>query len=538
MMSPDRTFSSRDGVRVVHETLRLEAQRDPEKTAVRFLDDREYSRKWLWDASRRFGAGLRQHGISLGDRVGIVCSNRVELIVAYFGSALVGAVSVPLNPELKGSILEYMLETTSPRLLVGDTQYAANFAPALANAGVAASIVLVGEETDHAPASGCTGFDQFVSIAPLEESEVWAAQPEDVFCIMFTSGTTGRSKGIMFSHSMAMSFVDTADWMLEYVEDDVSFSTLPLFHANALYVTLLGSLRGRATAVFADRFSASKFWDQVRDSQATIASLLGSMVPILLNRPPASEERDHSLRRIIAIPSPRELSEFKERFGAEATELYGVSDCGLPIGVPPGAKRPPGSCGRAHPDWECRVFDDRDEEVPRGTVGELVLRPLRPYTMQLGYWNAEAATIAAWRNLWFHTGDLVVEDEDGWFFFMDRAKDSIRRFGENVSSFEVESVISSHGGIAQVAVYAVPSELSEDEVMAAVVPEPGVEVSPDELLRYCEERLPYFAVPRYIDIRKDLPMTETEKVRKASLRSEGATATSWDAGPRGRSKRG
>jgi crotonobetaine/carnitine-CoA ligase len=200
--------------------------------------------------------------------------------------------------------------------------------------------------------------------------------------------------------------------------------------------------------------------------------------------------------------------------------------------------RPSRQCGIENPIWECYVADDNDQRVPDGVVGELLVRPRRPYVMQMGYWRNAEATVNTWRNLWFHTGDYLRRDAEGWFEFIDRKKDAMRRFGENISSFEVESALLSHDAVEEVAVYAVPANLSEDEVMATIVLKAGCTATAAELLKHCELELPYYAVPRYYRIVTELPRTQTAKVQKSELRQIGIDASTWDGGPRGRSKRG
>jgi carnitine-CoA ligase len=311
-----------------------------------------------------------------------------------------------------------------------------------------------------------------------------------------------------------------------------------LFHGNSLLCTLVPALRVGAVAVFAPRFSANSFWETVRAEGATVLSLLGSMVPILMNQAPSPDDRASRARIALAVPAPgRNFHEFQDRFNLKLSSLYGMTDIGLPIGVPADVPGRPGMCGILHSDWDCIVADDNDCPVPDGEIGELLVRPRRPYIMQLGYWRNPTATLETWRNLWFHTGDYLRRDSSGWFEFIDRKKDAIRRFGENISSFEVETVLLDHAAIAEVAVYAVPADLEEDEVMASVVLEPGAHVTAPDLLEYCIKTLPYFAVPRFIRITPSLPKTQTAKVQKQVLRQIGTDELTWDGGHRGRKKR-
>ena len=357
--------------------------------------------------------------------------------------------------------------------------------------------------------------------------------------ITYTSGTTGLSKGTMYSQSMAIHFSDGMDWMFGYTERDVAYSCLPLYHANAVMNALLPALRKGAKTVFAPRFSASEFWSDIKEHGATATALLGSMVPIILSQPPSDADAQNSLRIAQAVPVPDEhFHTFQDRFGLKLFSMYGMSDIGPLVGVPHDVDGRPGKAGIAHADWELLVVDDDGSPVPDGQVGEMLARPKKFNIMQMGYWRNPEATLEAWRDLWFHTGDYVRRDVDGWFEFVDRKKDALRRFGENISSFEVEMALLKHAAIEEAAVYAVPAEMSEDEVMTSIILKAGYANVAADLLAHCEKELPYFAVPRYYRVIDKMEKTPTEKIRKDLLRKIGVDDTTWDAGPRGRSKKG
>jgi crotonobetaine/carnitine-CoA ligase len=282
-----------------------------------------------------------------------------------------------------------------------------------------------------------------------------------------------------------------------------------------------------AAFVAGPRFSASKFWQRVAEADSTVTYLLGAMVSILAANPPSPADRAHRVRIALAPATAADLWDvFRTRFGVEIVESHGMTETNAAIG-PVGGEQRPGWMGRVMPGFDARVVDEDDAPVPDGTAGELILRASEPYAFASGYWRMPEETLAAWRNLWFHSGDRVMQ-EDGWFRFLDRMKDAIRRRGENVSAWEVEQVLLQHGSLAAVAVIPVPSELGEDDVMACVVPRDGRRVDPVELLRFCEPRLSYFAIPRYVDVVGELPLTENGKVRKFVLRERGLTPTTWD----------
>jgi crotonobetaine/carnitine-CoA ligase len=252
------------------------------------------------------------------------------------------------------------------------------------------------------------------------------------------------------------------------------------------------------------------------------------MINMLLAQPASKDDRAHEIKIALAPATPAPLYEpFAERFGVELLDGYGSTETNHVTGVPGDPARP-GSLGRALDEFQIAVVDEHDAPVADGEPGELVVRPRYPFSMATGYYGMPEATLAAWRNLWFHTGDRVIRDADGWYRFVDRAKDSIRRRGENVSSFEVEQALQEHPAVAAVAVFPVPSSLADDEVMAAIVLEPGIEAEPLDLVRFCEPRIAYFAIPRYIDFVAVLPLTDNGKVRKAELRERGVTSATWD----------
>jgi len=304
-------------------------------------------------------------------------------------------------------------------------------------------------------------------------------------------------------------------------------TTLPLFHTNALN-TFFQALVAGATLVVEPRFSASGFWSAMVRARADVTYLLGAMVPILLAQPPSDHEREHGVRVALAPGVPAGLTaEFKRRTRVDLIDGYGSTETNFVIGVGAADQRP-GKMGRLAPGFHARVVDEEDNPLSPGVAGELVLRADEPFAFATGYFAMPDKTVEAWRNLWFHTGDRVVMDADGYFTFVDRLKDAIRRRGENISSFEVEQVVAGHAAVGTVAVFPVQSELAEDEVMAAIVLKSECTVSPEELLRFCEPRLPYYALPRYLDFVDALPTTENGKVRKSELRARGITSTTWD----------
>jgi crotonobetaine/carnitine-CoA ligase len=315
--------------------------------------------------------------------------------------------------------------------------------------------------------------------------------------------------------------------LLELTSEDVLCTTLPLFHTNALNTFFQALLTG-IPVTFEKRFSASDFYSALTRSQATCTYVLGAMVPILLSRERSGEERGHRARRALAPGVPARFhAEFTERTGITLIDGWGSTETNFVLGATADKQRP-GLMGPVYGGFQARVVDENDDDVPDGKPGELVVRADAPFAFATGYFGTPEKTVEAWRNLWFHTGDRVIREPDGYFRFVDRMKDAIRRRGENISSFEVEQVLLGHPAVALAAAFPVRSALAEDEVMAAVVLHPGQSVTHPELIEYCEPRLPYFAVPRYLDFVTTLPTTESGKVQKYKLTERGVTASAWD----------
>jgi carnitine-CoA ligase len=474
------------------------------------------------NAARAAGA-LFAAGVRPGDRVAILCSNRPELLRVVLGCGWLGAIAVPINAAAKSPQLRYALENSAARLLVVEDALEAVLDHCPLEGLPLARIQVIG---DRRPlrARG-RPIETFAGdAAPVAAVAVKAA---DTLAILYTSGTTGAPKGVCCPHAQFYWWGLHSARFLGLREGDVLCTTLPLFHTNALSTFFQALLTG-GTQVLEPRFSASGFWPAMARSRASVTYLLGAMVPILLAQPPSEDERGHAVRIALAPGAPAAARPaFKRRTGVELIEGYGSTETNFVIGDRVADQRP-GTMGRLAAGFQARIVDEHDNPLPAGSAGELLLRADEPFAFATGYFAMPEKTVEAWRNLWFHTGDRVVMDAEGYFTFIDRLKDAIRRRGENISSFEVEQVLAGHPGIATAAVFPVRSELAEDEVMAAIVFKPGQGITPEDLLRYCEPRLPYYALPRYLDFVDELPTTENGKVRKTELRARGVTATTWD----------
>jgi crotonobetaine/carnitine-CoA ligase len=477
-------------------------------------------------AARR-AAALRAAGVARAERVAMMCGNRIEFLEVFLGCGWLGAVSVPINTASMGPQIEYFLADSGARLLVIEAGFIERLGTADLSRTALQMIWVVGVHEAEQGETTLGGVPCVAWPALRDAAEPEAVQPGETLAILYTSGTTGPAKGVLCPHAQYHWWGVNTARVLGVGEADVLCSTLPLFHINALNTFAQAALTG-CRVVFEARFSASRFWAAMQAAEATVVYLLGAMVPILLAQPAGGGERAHRVRIGLGPGVPAAAGEaFEARTGVRLLEGYGSTETNFVIAIAPDSPRR-GVMGWLLPGFDARVVDEHDVELPAGEAGELLLRADEPFAFASGYFGMPEKTVEAWRNLWFHTGDRVVRDADGAFRFVDRIKDAIRRRGENISSFEVEQVLQSHAAVASVAVYPVRSELAEDEVMAALVLRGRQHVEPAELARFCESRLPYFAIPRYIELMDELPRTENGKVQKYKLRERGVTAATWE----------
>ncbi len=463
--------------------------------------------------------GLAGLGVGKGSKVAIMAVNSLGFVDAWFGAARAGAVYVPINTDYKGDILRYQLGKADVTHIVIDPPFLERLAAVAMDLPRLTHVILSGPMTD-APARIAGGAPVSSLEALLDASpHAPSAQIEarDPLAISFTSGTTGPSKGVLASHSHVTTFA--LDWIkaCEFGAGQSIYSCLPLFHAVASWLGVLPAMIAGGRITFGPRFSPSTYWDEVRRAEADLAHGIFSMVPILLKQPPRPDDAAQPARKFYFA----QVNEaFETRFNCRIIEVYGATETGIVTATPAGAERRPFSCGKANTDtFDVMIANDRDEPVAAGEVGEILVRPRRPFAMLSAYYNNPEATVEAFRNLWFHTGDNARADEDGYIYFVDRRKDAIRRRGENISSSEVEAVLNRHPAVLECAVVAAPSDMGEDEVKAVVVLRAGAMATAEELWAFSEENMPRFWVPRFIEFRSEMPKTPSQKIQKYLLRS-------------------
>jgi crotonobetaine/carnitine-CoA ligase len=473
------------------------------------------------DVAARSAGALAAAGIRVGDRVALMCGNRAEFMQVYLGCAWLGAIAVPINTASKGAQLTHVLKNSGARLLAIE----ADLTPSLGTTDLSQIdlIWVIGGVADHVT------IDREATALPAlgEAVAPGKIRPGDTVAILYTSGTTGPAKGVCCPHAQYFWWGVNTGNILGITEGDIQVTTLPLFHTNALNAFYQALLNG-SQLVAEPRFSASGFAPSLVAHGATVTYLLGAMVPILMSRPPSPADRAHRTRVALAPGVPENLQQpFTERFGIALVDGFGSTETNNVIGNPAVAQKS-GWMGQAYHGFQARIVDDDDNAVPDGHAGELLLRADEPFAFATGYFGLPEKTVEAWRNLWFHTGDRAIRGPDGYFRFVDRLKDAIRRRGENISSFEVEQVLLSHPAIATAAAFPVQSELAEDEVMVAIVLRDGERLAPEELMAFCEPRMAYFAIPRFVAFVSELPTTESGKIQKYKLRERGITADAWD----------
>ena len=494
---------------------------DPGKTFVE-IGGVSYSYGEIREGVLRTAAMFREMGVNHGDRVCLFMPNAIEYLFCWFGLSELGAISVPINTAYRRDETAYILNNAEAVALVTD--------PSLADvAGAAADLapsirhrILRGD----APATeGWTLFrDAFDRAAPLADRP--EVSPDDVSMLVYTSGTTGNPKGVMVTHRMYAAAGQGFRHWTQATPDDRFFTCLPFYHANIQYYSTMGALASGATLVIVDRFSASRFWGQVREARATVVNFIGMMMPVLSKNEVQPDDADNTVRLFYGSPSfpPEFLQEFQQRFATDIIVGFGMTETCYGTIEAIREDRRSGSSGRArqHPDLRFEntilIADaETGHHVGPNTVGEITIK--NPAVMP-GYWRNEEQNRETLRDGWLYTGDLGWLDDDGFLYFVDRKKDIIRRRGENISSQEVENVIKSNPNVLDAAVVAVPSDLGEDEVKAYVTPRDGATVDPEQVVYWCAEHLAYFKVPRYWEVRDELPRTPSLRVRKDVLRQE------------------
>jgi carnitine-CoA ligase len=489
--------------------------------------DAELSYRQAADLAARLAGGLAARGVGPGDRVLTMLPNTLHAVVSFLGIAWHGAVGVPVNTAYRGDILRYILTDADASLLIIHTDFLETFLQVAPEVPSLRTVVVCGDDVPTPEGFTVSSWAELLDAEPTARAEL---HPGDLQAIMYTSGTTGPSKGVMVPYHLAYQYANPNGSHFQ-LDGDVVLVTLPLFHIGGQWQGIYAAMLADGCAVLRKKFSVSNFWADVDQFGVTSTTLLGVMAEFLWKQPERPDDATHSLARVTMAPALRDGDAFAKRFGCRVGTGWGLTEVGA-VTLPPAQDEPPQEthlCGKVRAEmYEIVLVDEHDRPVPVGTPGQALVRPVEPYALMLGYWRKPEATVAAWRNLWFHTGDVLVQNPDGSFVYLDRIKDSIRRRGENISSLEVEQGVLAHPDVNEVAAFGVQTDHAEDEVMVVVSLLPDRFLTAEDLHAWLEPRMPAFMVPRYIEITGDLPKTPTSKIKKDVLRKDGVQPTTWD----------
>ena len=490
-----------------------------------FYEDQQITYRQLNERANMAGNAFLDLGLKKNDKVAVVLENCPEFLYVWFGLAKIGLWTIPVNIGLKGDSLAYIINHCDAETLVVSLSCLENIdfvRKELKN--IKRIIVDTGSEPHGFETKGnLILWSDFFSGS--RESPAIDIKPQDWMMIIYTAGTTGVPKGVLKTQSYSYTSGLSVASFVNARSEDRFYTTLPLYHINAQNVTTWSAIAVDASTVLAKRFSARRFWSDIRQYNVTITSFLGAMIPILLKQPEREDDAENPLRIGASAGTPADPWKlFEKRFQVKLMEYYGSSEGGTLRNFDGKV----GSMGKPVPSNVAKVVDENDQELPAYQVGELIFKFVDSSVKLPEYYKMPEATAKKTRGGWLRSGDLAYRDEEGYFYFVDRDKDAIRRRGENISSYEVEKVINSHADVLESAAVGVPAEMGEDEVKIYVVPKPGKDLRPEEIIKYCEPRMAYFMVPRYVEFLDALPKTTTQKISKKILKERGIAENTWD----------
>jgi crotonobetaine/carnitine-CoA ligase len=478
------------------------AHEHPDRVFLQHVDGPTMTYAQLHEESLRWAGTLQRQGVKAGDRVVVMLPPSFNAITVWLGIAWLNAIEVPVHTGYRARMLEYTLENADASAVVLAPEFEERFE------GLGAGLPFI-QDAEGEPAQQLNGPEAY-----------------DISTILYTSGTTGPSKGVMVPWAQAHATATGCIPLHDLSEEDAWYSPYPLFHASGkIPVYAMALINGRV--VVRERFSGSEFWSDITRFNCTTTMMIGASAGYIADRKRREGITDSPLKNVLVSPPPADPQAFEQEIGIRICSVFNMTEISAPISSQwrPMHNR---TCGKVRSGYECRIVDAHDEPLGPNTKGELIVRADEPWVLMAGYWRMPEKTAEAWRNGWFHTGDICSYDEDGEFYFHDRAKDAIRRRGENISSMEVEVVVVEHPEVVECAAYGVPAEFGEEEVKIAVVVTDEASFDPAELIEFLVPRLPRFMVPRYVEVLEALPRTSTEKVQKQSLREAGVTQRTWD----------
>jgi len=488
--------------------------------------------------SNKIANALINIGVDKGEKVAVYMPNSDDYVITWFGILKRGAVMVPINTQYRMDFLQYIIDSSDAKVLFIAEEYLDRMVPIAKRIPKLEKIIVWtrngGEKFDNHGYKfrDMVPYSKFINSASSSEPKVKVTFM-DYARLMYTSGTTGRSKGVMRPSAADYSSARNYAEIMDVGPDDTCFTCLPLFHSNAMVMTVYPALIMGAKTVVEEKYSASNFWKWMVDHGVTKFNIVGTVSYFMWNTPPVPEEKQHKVKLVLGSPAPHDIiEEFMERFNIKFMEGYGLTEIGQCTWMRPGEAFRVTSCGKEAPGYEIIIANpETDEELQRGQVGEILVRPRIPNIMLHYYYKMPEKTVEDFRNFWFHSGDAGWIDNDGYIYFVDRVKDYIRRRGENISSFEVEKIVNSHPQVdesAAIGVKADSGSYAEDEVMILVIPKAGETVDPEELIEFLEPNMPKFMLPRFIRFVRSFPKTGTQRTQKNKLRQQGITKDTWD----------
>ncbi len=504
------------------------ARETPDRQFIRNVQGRSLSYGEFHGDVLQWAAAFQRLGVRKGETVVTMLPTDIDSHLAWLGCSWIGAIEVPVNTMNRGRLLEYIIKDSQARLVVIAGRYLDQLIEVSPSLDNVETVVLWDYSGDHGalPMRVVSDTEFLADLEPLDD--LTGPEHYDITSIIYTSGTTGPSKGVLMPWAEMHQF-PAASPPEALDEEGCMYAVLPTFHVGGKSLLYMAALKS-SQIVMREVFSVTDFLDDVRQFGCTTTGLIGAMAQFLHAQPVRPDDADSSLRCVQAAPLFADIEGFERRFGVEVFTGYGMTEIGAAMHMSKEERIDWRSCGRARDGYQLRIVDEHDMELPPGEVGELIVRTDRPWELNAGYFGKPQATADAWINGWFHTGDAFRVNEHGYYYFVDRFKDAMRRKGENISSFEVEAYVIEHPDVAEVAAIGVPSGygVGEDEVKIVVVPRPEVELSPATLLDFLEPRMPRFMFPRYVEFVADLPKTSTQRVRKVELRKNRLNQSTWD----------
>ena len=511
--------------RCIGHVIEERAKRIPQHEFL-FFEDEWLTYQQINVEANRVLEGLSKLGVRRGDHIAVLMNSSPQYLHVWIAISKLGAVEIPINSALKGALLVNILNDSAPRLIITDQEFQDVVLEATAECP-SLELCVVNSPQDQLTEMEIDVRSLRAILMGEGNNPSDGPAPDDLACIMFTSGTTGPSKGVMLCHQFQLAFGLHFAKITKLKNSDIIYNFLPFFHIAGKFIAIAAILLD-AKMILRQRFSVSAFWQDVREHKVTKSAAVGGICHMLYSLPRQFDDANNTLEILYATPVPAEIqAEFESRFNLQFVEAFGSTEMNLIAHSVPGAT-PKGSFGKPAFGYDVRIFDENDCECPDGVSGEIVVRHHLPNMIASGYYNKPEENLKAFRNLWFHSGDRGYRDEDGWFYFQDRISDSMRRRGENISSYEIERIVNTHEDVSECAAIAVPSDYQEDEIKLVVVKNAIAELIESDILEFSSEHLPYFMIPRYIELVNELPRTPLKKIKKSVLRERGITPETWD----------